>query len=84
MDNLYGEWLKQQKRSMRQHHVAGEMLFLDFCGPTIPVIKPDTGEVRQAHMALLRHPLLRGFEVAGAAGPGLAALAEEAAMGAVR
>ena len=22
--NLYGEWLKLQKRSMRQHHVAGE------------------------------------------------------------
>ncbi len=48
--NLYGEWLKQQKRSMHQHHVAGEKLFLDFCGPTIPVINPDTGEVRQAHI----------------------------------
>lgn len=29
---------------------AGEKLFLDFCGPTIPVINPDTGEVRQAHI----------------------------------
>lgn len=48
--NLYGEWLKLQKRSMRQHHVAGEKLFLDFCGPTIPVINPDTGEVRQAQI----------------------------------
>ena len=35
---------------MRQHHVAGEKLFLDFCGPTIPVINPDTGEVRQAQI----------------------------------
>jgi transposase len=34
---------------MRQHHVAGEKLFLDFCGPTIPVISPDTDEVRQTH-----------------------------------
>lgn len=47
--NLYGEWLKQQKRSMRQHHVAGEKLFLDFCGPTIPVINPDTGEILLTH-----------------------------------
>ncbi|EOV5131728.1 hypothetical protein PTQ57_29520 [Klebsiella pasteurii] len=35
---------------MRQHHVAGEKLFLDFCGPTVSVINPDTGEVRQAHI----------------------------------
>ena len=35
---------------MRQHHVAGEKLFLDFCGPKIPIINPDTGEVRQAHI----------------------------------
>lgn len=41
--NLYNDWLKLQKRSMRQHHVAGEKLFLDFCGPTIPVINPDNG-----------------------------------------
>lgn len=35
---------------MRQHHVAGEKLFLDFCGPTIPIVNPDTGEVRQAQI----------------------------------
>ncbi|WP_420986623.1 IS21 family transposase [Enterobacter mori] len=48
--NLYNDWLKLQKRSMRQHHVAGEKLFLDFCGPTIPIVNPDTGEVRQAQI----------------------------------
>ncbi|MFZ4216109.1 IS21 family transposase, partial [Pantoea endophytica] len=48
--NLYSKWLKLQKRSMRQHHIAGEKLFLDFCGPTLPVVYPDTGEVRQAHI----------------------------------
>ncbi len=48
--HLYREWLQLQKRSMRQHHVAGEKLFLDFCGPTVPVVNPDTGEVRQAHI----------------------------------
>lgn len=48
--NLYSDWLKLQKRSMRQHDIAGEKLFLDLCGPTIPVINPDTGEVRQAQI----------------------------------
>lgn len=45
--NLYDEWLKQQKRSMCQHHITGEKQFLDFCGPMIPIINPDWGEVRQ-------------------------------------
>jgi transposase len=42
----YQIWLKKQKRSMRQHHVAGDKLFIDYCGPTIPIISPDTGEIR--------------------------------------
>lgn len=40
----------EAQHAMRQHHVAGEKLFLDFCGPTVSVINPDTGEVRQAHI----------------------------------
>jgi transposase len=47
---LYQEWLKKQKRSMRQLHVAGEKLFLDFCGPTVPVVNPDTGVIRHAQI----------------------------------
>ncbi|WP_156491606.1 IS21 family transposase, partial [Oleiphilus sp. HI0123] len=39
-----------QKRSMRQIHRAGEKLFVDYCGPTMPVVNPDTGEVRQAQI----------------------------------
>ena len=35
---------------MRQTHVAGEKLFVDFAGDTVPVIDPTTGEVRQAHV----------------------------------
>ncbi len=41
-------WLKSQKRSMRQLHAAGEKLFMDFCGSAVPVINPDTGEVKDA------------------------------------
>lgn len=31
-------WVNLKKRSMRQHHVAGEKLFLNFCGPTVSVV----------------------------------------------
>jgi transposase len=44
----YKEWLGCQKPSMRQTHRAGEKLFIDYCGPTIEVIDPSTGEVRKA------------------------------------
>ena len=35
-------------RSMRQVHKAGEKLFIDYAGPTVPVVNPETGEIRQA------------------------------------
>lgn len=44
----YRRWCSTQKRSMRQVHVAGEKLFIDFCGPTVPIVNPKTGEVRPA------------------------------------
>lgn len=46
----YRHWRGQQKRSMRQVHKAGEKCFVDYCGPTIPLINPDTGEVRPAQV----------------------------------
>lgn len=46
----YLEWLGKQQRSMRQIHRAGEKLFVDYCGPTMAVVNPDTGEVRQAQI----------------------------------
>jgi|GEM_PF-5053693 len=35
---------------MRQVHRAGEKLFIDYCGPTMAVVNPDTGECRQAQI----------------------------------
>jgi transposase len=35
---------------MRQTHVYGEKLFIDYCGPTIPIVNPDTGECRTAQV----------------------------------
>jgi transposase len=33
----YRAWKLRQKRSMRQHHRAGEKVVIDHCGPTVPV-----------------------------------------------
>jgi len=47
---LYREWRQHLKLSMRQTHVAGEKLFLDYCGPTVPVLDPTTGQLRDAQV----------------------------------
>ena len=45
-----GVWLAKQKRSMRQIHKAGETLFVDYAGQTIPIVNGTTGEVRHAQV----------------------------------
>ena len=47
---LYFDYLKKSRLSMRQHHIAGEKLFVDFAGSTIGVHDPRTGAVRQAQV----------------------------------
>jgi transposase len=47
---IYKDWLSCQQPSMRQTHVYGEKLFIDYCGPTIPIVNPDTGEVTTAQV----------------------------------
>lgn len=41
----YRQWVKKQRRSMRQIHVAGEKVFVDYAGPTIPIVDNRTGEI---------------------------------------
>ena len=41
----YSHWRGRQKRSMRQIHKAGEKCFVDYCGPTVPIICGATGEI---------------------------------------
>jgi transposase len=41
----YKEWHSRQKPSMRQVHRAGEKLFIDYSGPTVDIIDPQTGEI---------------------------------------
>ena len=35
---------------MREEHRAGEKLFIDYAGQTVPMVDPETGEVRQAQV----------------------------------
>ena len=46
----FKEWQGKQKRSMRQIHIAGEKMFVDYTGPTMQVVNPDTGECRTAQI----------------------------------
>lgn len=46
----FNEWQGKQKRSMRQIHIAGEKMFVDYAGPTMEVVNPDTGEYRSAQI----------------------------------
>ena len=45
--DLYGDWRRGVTATMRQTHVAGEKLFVDFAGDTMPVFDAITGEVRE-------------------------------------
>ena len=41
----YRDWAGKLKRSMRQIHRAGEKLFADYAGPTVPIVDASTGEI---------------------------------------
>jgi transposase len=44
----YRLWARKLDVVLRQEHRAGEKLFVDFAGRTIPIIDPATGEISQA------------------------------------
>ena len=46
----YREWAGKLDLVMRQEHRAGEKLFIDYAGQTVPVVDPETGEERQAQV----------------------------------
>jgi transposase len=48
--DLYREWLKLVSPTMRQTHVAGEKLFVDWAGDTVPVFDAATGVQRRAQI----------------------------------
>lgn len=46
----YRQWAEGLKRSMRQVHVGGDKLFIDYAGQTVPIIDAATGEIRPAQI----------------------------------
>lgn len=47
---LYSEYAEKIEPQMRQIHKAGEKLFVDYAGQTMPVVDFSTGEVRDAQI----------------------------------
>jgi transposase len=50
--NLYRQWVKKLDLTLRQEHRAGEKLFIDYAGQTVPIVDPETGEITQAQIFL--------------------------------
>jgi transposase len=46
----YRLWTKKLDVTLRQEHRAGEKLFVDYAGQTVPIVDPSTGEVMQAQI----------------------------------
>ena len=47
---LYSNWAGKIQPTMRLDHKAGEKMFVDYCGQTISVIDPTTGEIQEAEI----------------------------------
>jgi len=48
--DLYREFERRLSPVMRQHHVAGDKVFVDYSGKKIAIVNPATGEVREAEI----------------------------------
>jgi transposase len=46
----YHAWAGTLEPVLRQVHIAGERLFVDYAGPTMPVVHPRTGEIAHAQI----------------------------------
>jgi transposase len=46
----YRAFAKSQLRSMRQVHVAGDKLFVDYAGDAVPIVDAATGEITKAQI----------------------------------
>jgi transposase len=46
----YRNWAKKLDPPLRQKHVAGEKMFVDFAGQTVDIIDRATGEISKAHI----------------------------------
>jgi len=47
---LYRSWTETLEPTLRQQHRAGEKVFVDYSGQTVPVVDRESGEVRDAEV----------------------------------
>jgi transposase len=47
---LYRRWARRLNPTMRQHHRAGDVTFVDFSGHKPTIVDPRTGEVREVEL----------------------------------
>ena len=48
--HLFRQWQMRLNVTMRQVHKAGDKMFVDYAGQTVPIINPATGEIRDAQV----------------------------------
>ena len=48
--DLFREYELRLSPTMRQHHVAGDKVFVDYSGKKVPIVDSVTGEVREAEI----------------------------------
>jgi transposase len=46
----YRRWLARQELVLRQDHLPGDKLFVDYAGQTVPIVDRHTGEIRAAQI----------------------------------
>jgi transposase len=47
---MYQKWRNKLNVTMRQRHKAGDKLFIDYAGSTVPIIDAKTGEIKEAQI----------------------------------
>jgi transposase len=47
---LYRQWVEKLDVCLRQEHRAGEKLFVDYAGQTLPIYDPQTGTTHEAYL----------------------------------
>jgi transposase len=46
--HYYRQWRRKQDLSVRQTYKAGDQLFIDYAGPTVPIVDRRTGKIKEA------------------------------------
>lgn len=49
-NRYYAKYLKKINPSMRQVHYAGDKLFIDYSGLTMPIVNQESGEIRKSQI----------------------------------